>query len=512
MLFPARTAFAFALLAIALLTATSLLEYFGLLPHEAIVGFLNTSLYQNGLYVSAVLLFFASAALIIAYLASSIQERLRQREEEVVELSESLQRATLRLQALNDGARTVGSTLDLSQVLNRLVMSTAEAMGVRAVSIRLLDQSGKRLEPVAVYGLSQEYLNKGPVEVENNPLAREVLAGNVVNIPDAPGSPLLQYPEEAKLEGICSMLSAPLPGKEGPLGILRAYAEEVNRFTPDDEAFLTAIAAQGSIAIENALAYHAVEALDDVKSQFVRMVTHELRSPVSVIRSLLRTVSGGFAGQISDQQRDILERVSRRAEFLQGLIDDLLDLAAGKTDVKIQARLERVALTGIVVKVVRRYELSASEKGQELEWIEDASCKEIRVLATPESLDRVFNNLVSNAVKYTPPGGRVTVSLVCTEEEAIVTVADTGIGITAEAMEHLFEEFYRAPNAKEMEREGTGLGLTIVKDTVTRLGGHIAVDSKPGVGSRFTVTLPIYEESAEAEAGETPEKSATVAY
>jgi len=385
-------------------------------------------------------------------------------------------------------------------------------MGVRAVSIRLLDQSGKRLEPVAVYGLSQEYLNKGPVEVENNPLAREVLAGNVVNIPDAPGSPLLQYPEEAKLEGICSMLSAPLPGKEGPLGILRAYAEEVNRFTPDDEAFLTAIAAQGSIAIENALAYHAVEALDDVKSQFVRMVTHELRSPVSVIRSLLRTVSGGFAGQISDQQRDILERVSRRAEFLQGLIDDLLDLAAGKTDVKIQARLERVALTGIVVKVVRRYELSASEKGQELEWIEDASCKEIRVLATPESLDRVFNNLVSNAVKYTPPGGRVTVSLVCTEEEAIVTVADTGIGITAEAMEHLFEEFYRAPNAKEMEREGTGLGLTIVKDTVTRLGGHIAVDSKPGVGSRFTVTLPIYEESAEAEAGETPEKSATVAY
>jgi signal transduction histidine kinase len=165
-----------------------------------------------------------------------------------------------------------------------------------------------------------------------------------------------------------------------------------------------------------------------------------------------------------------------------------------------------------VVKVVRRYELSANEKGLELEWIEDASCKEVRVLATPESLDRVFNNLVSNAVKYTPPDGRVTVSLVCMEEEASVTIADTGIGITSEAMEHLFEEFYRAPNAKEMEREGTGLGLTIVKDTVTRLGGHISVDSKPGGGSRFTVTLPIYEESAEAGTGEMPEKSATVAY
>jgi len=507
MLFPARTAFAFALLAIVLLTATALLEYFGLLPHEAIVGFLNTSLYQNGLYVSAVLLFFASTALIIAYLATSIQERLRQREEEVVMLSESLQRATLRLQALNEGARTVGSTLDLSQVLNRLVISTAEAMGVRAVSIRLLDQSRKRLEPVAVYGLSQEYLNKGPVEIDSNPLAQEVLAGKVVNIPDAPNSPMLQYPEEARLEGIRSMLSTPLPGKDGPLGILRAYAQETNRFTPDDEAFLSAIAAQGSIAIENALAYRAVEALDEVKSQFVRMVTHELRSPVSVIRSLLRTVSGGFAGEVSEQQRDILERVSRRAEFLQGLIDDLLDLAAGKTDVKIQARLEPVALSSVVLKVVRRYELSAREKELELEWVEESPCKTVRVLATPESLDRVFNNLVSNAVKYTPSGGRVTVSMACTQEEARITVADTGIGIPPEAMEHLFEEFYRATNAKEMEREGTGLGLTIVKDTITRLGGQIAVDSTPDTGSRFTVTLPIYESPAGTETGEGQESS-----
>ncbi len=148
--FPSRTAFAFAALAIVLVSGIALLEYYGLLPHVTLVGYLETPLYQNKLYLAAMLIFFSSTSLIAAYLASSIHERLGQREEEVVELSKSLQRATTRLQALNDGARTVGSTLELSQVLNRLVKSTAEAMGVRACSIRLLDNSGRYLEPVAV--------------------------------------------------------------------------------------------------------------------------------------------------------------------------------------------------------------------------------------------------------------------------------------------------------------------------------------------------------------------------
>lgn len=501
-LFPTRTAFGFTFLAILLLTVAALLEYFGVLPHIPIRGFLQTPMYANGLYVSAILLFFSSTAIITAYLTTSIQENLRQREEEVVDLSENLRRATVRLQALNEAARVVGSTLNLSQVLERLVRTTAEAMGVRACSIRLLDKSGRRLEPVAVYGLSQTYLNKGAVELDANPLAREVLSGKIVNVPDAPNSPLLQYPEEARQEGISSMLSAPLIGKDGPMGILRAYAVEPNRFTPEDEAFLAAIAAQGSLAIENAMAYQAVEALDQAKSQFVRMVTHELRSPVSVIRSLMRTLTGGFAGSVTPQQKDILERVARRADFLQSLIDDLLDLAAGKIDVREREKLEPVALQGALERVIRRFEVSAREKDLRLEWFDQSGGQPILVMGTPDGLDRIFNNLVSNAIKYTPPEGRVTVTLARRDDEAQVTVEDTGIGIPEESMPHLFEEFYRAPNAKEMEREGTGLGLTIVKDLVTRMGGHISVKSTQNVGSQFTVTLPIVQPDDAVEAGE----------
>ena len=489
--FQASTAFAFALLAAGLLTGTVLLELFGILSHRAVDGLLEQPLYQNHLYVIAVIFFFTSTALISAYLASSIQKRLRHREEEVVRLSERLRLATNRLQTLNDGARTISSTLDLPQVLNLLVKSTVEAMGVRACSIRLLGENGRRLEPVAVYGLSQAYLNKGPVDAKSNPLARQVLAGEIVNIPDARNSQLLQYPEEARQEGIRSVLSAPLIGKDGPLGIIRAYAVEPARFNEEDEAFLSAIAAQGSLAIENALAYRAVEALDASKGQFIRIITHELRSPVSVIRSLLRTMTGGYAGEVSVQQRDLIERAIRRSDFLQKLIDDLLELAAGKTAVKGHESLEPIPLEEVVQKVIKRFEVPAREKRLKIEWHDETGERKPCVMATQEGIDRIVNNLVSNAVKYTPEEGCVAVKLAASNAEARLIVQDTGIGIPEDALPHLFEEFFRAPNAKAVEQQGTGLGLTIIKDYVNRFGGRVAVQSTLGKGTQFTVTLPL---------------------
>jgi signal transduction histidine kinase len=489
--FSRRSAYTFTILAIALVSSVAFLEYVSILPHHPVQGYIQQPLYKNGLFVSGVLLFFASSSLISAYLVASIHERLRQREQEIMDLTESLQRATIRLQALNDGARIVGSTLELKQVLERLVESTARAMGVRACSIRLLDSSQSQLEAAAVYGLSQTYLNKGPVDACSNPIAREVLAGHVVNIPDVRESPLLQYPEEARREGIRAMLSAPLNGKSGPLGIIRAYAMEPLHFSKEDEAFLSATAAQGSIAIENALAYQTIQQLDNMKSQFVRMVTHELRSPVSVSRSLLRTIVAGYAGDLNPQQRDILERANHRMEFLQSLIDDLLDLAAGKAQIKTNEILERVNVVETLRAVIERYEIPAREKNIQLSNVMNIDQEKLDVMATKDGLDRVINNLVSNAVKYTPPAGRVTVELSVINGEVLLSVSDTGIGIPEESLGHLFEEFYRAPNAKELEQEGTGLGLVIVKDTLAKYGGIISVQSKVNEGTKFTINLPL---------------------
>jgi signal transduction histidine kinase len=488
--FPRHLAFAFAILAVGLISGIGLLEYFSLLPHHAVDGFLGIPLYTNPLYVSAVLLFFGSTGMIVAYLMTTISDRLRRRENEVVKLTNSLQRASARLRALNDGARTINSSLELSQVLNRFLQILAEILGVRACSIRLLDKTGKRLEPVATYGLSQAYLDKGPIELDNNPLAREVLGGKLMNIPDITQSSLLQYPEWAIQEGIMSMLSAPLKGNNKPIGILRAYSTERDHFTSDDETFLVAIAAQGSIAIENAIAYEAIKSLDADKSSFIRTVTHELRSPVSVALSLLRTITAGFAGNVNDQQLDILERATRRLVFLQKLVDDLLDLAAGKVTI-LHEETVPVSLEDVIQKVIKRFAVPAQEKGLTLEFVDQTSGLPVIVQASLEGLDRIFNNLISNAIKYTLPNGRVTITLTRNDKDVHTVVEDTGIGISEEAMEHMFEEFYRAPNAKEIDREGTGLGLTIVKDTIHRFGGTIQVHSQLGVGTRFTVLLPL---------------------
>jgi signal transduction histidine kinase len=413
------------------------------------------------------------------------EKRLRQ------DLSQRLERAYSRLQTLYDSAQTANSTLELQQVLGRLVQSTAAAMGVRGCSIRLLDETGKRLNVTAVFGLSEAYVKKGDLVLDQNPLAREVLAGGVIAIGDVTTDGRLQYHAQAIAEGIRSMLSAPLLGKRGPLGLIRAYSTELNHFTEDDAAFLTAIASQGSIAIENAMAYQALGKLDQMKSRFVLTVTHELRSPVSVVRSLLRTLSAGYAGTIAEAQRDLIARALRRADFLQTLIDDLLDLAAGKSELRVSEERVTVRLGEAVEDVLRRFQILAEEKQTTLDWRGECGDHPIRVSATKEGVDRILNNLLSNAIKYTPPGGHVSVRLRRDDGNAHLEIADSGIGIPEEALPHLFEEFYRAPNAKSQEKEGTGLGLAITRDLVVRYGGRIDVQSKIGEGTTFTVVLPI---------------------
>ncbi|MGW8251008.1 MAG: sensor histidine kinase, partial [Anaerolineales bacterium] len=229
---------------------------------------------------------------------------------------------------------------------------------------------------------------------------------------------------------------------------------------------------------------------DAVKSQFILTVTHELRSPVSVTRSLLRNIVAGYAGQVTEQQLDIISRAARRVDFLQKLIDDLLDLAEGKTEARLHEHYEPVPLDAVIQRVIDRFDVPSREKKISLSWHNNAGSDQTLVLATSEGLDRIFNNLVSNAIKYTPAAGEVKVVLSTTGSEAEVSVEDTGIGIPEEAMGKLFEEFYRAPNAKSVEREGTGLGLTIVKDLVNRFGGQISVHSAVDKGSQFKVTLP----------------------
>jgi len=486
-----RATYVYAAVATLLVGGMSAFEYVGLVPHHGVGGFVDAPLYQNPVYIGGVLLFFASAIFVAAFMASTLNSRLRKREQEIVELGDRLQRAYGRLQTLYEGMQAVNSTLDLQQVLDRLARGTAEAMGVRGCSIRLLDETGARLTMAAAYGLSDGYVRKGDLMLERNPLAREVLLGKAISVGDVTREDRLQFGSQAAEEGIRSTLSARLQGKRGTLGMIRAYSTEFNHFTQDDITFLTAIANQGSLAIENAMAFQTLGQLDEMKSKFVLIITHELRSPVSVVRSLLRTITHGYAGTLSDQQMEIVARALQRADFLQTLIDDLLDLASGKSALNAAVEWMDVSLVEAVERVIKRFELPAQEKQIELKWQCEAADEPIMVSATTDGIDRILNNLVSNGVKYTPVGGTVTVTLRRAGGYAHFKVMDTGIGIPEESQAHLFEEFYRAPNAKAEVKEGAGLGLAITTDLVMRFGGRIGVESKQGEGTTFAVMLPV---------------------
>ena len=224
--------------------------------------------------------------------------------------------------------------------------------------------------------------------------------------------------------------------------------------------------------------------LEANQAQFIRVTTHELRSPVTVAQSLVRGVL--YAGDLSDRQMEVFTRIGRRLDGLENLINDLLDLATGKAPGP--AEEGPVVLNASLGRVVLLLQPRAEDKSLEMTF---QPCRDqLVVRGTEEGLDRIFVNVVGNAVKYTPSGGDVTISMQQVDGQAQVEVADTGIGIPEEALPHLFEEFYRAPNAKKTE-VGTGLGLAIVKDLVERYGGRIQVKSTVGVGTTFTVTLPL---------------------
>jgi signal transduction histidine kinase len=469
-----RTSYVYAASVIGVVAAIAALEAIGWLPHVTVIPALPPNLYRDPLYIAAILIFFSISVGVIVALVTPIVRELRDRERRLSMLSSTLQ--------------VLPSSLDLPHVLNQLVISITRSLEAKGASIRLLDKTGAQLEVAAAYGLSQRYLEKGPVVVDHSPIDQEALRGRPIIVEEAITDRRFQYPAEIVAEGIHSILCAPLIGRRGPLGVLRVYGWRPGCFNQKDAEFVLTIARQGALSIENAMAYTELRRVDQTKSQFVRTVTHELRGPVVGAQSLLRTVTRDLAGGLNDVQRDILRRLSDRLDALKLLIDDLLDLAAGKVE-GLQAPLTPVSVEAIVLNIVDRLSTQAEEKQIDLKM--EYVPRGLTVMATEDGLHRVFLNLIGNAIKYTPPGGKVNVRMDQCDDEVVTAIVDTGVGIPEADLPHVFEEFYRASNVKQEGLTGTGLGLAIVKDLVERYEGRISVHSTVGEGTTFTVVLPM---------------------
>jgi two-component system NtrC family sensor kinase len=235
------------------------------------------------------------------------------------------------------------------------------------------------------------------------------------------------------------------------------------------------------------IANKKLQALDDIKSDFMRRIEHGSRSHLSVIKSCLGLVLGEHYSKLNDQQKDLIETAERRSSMMLELLDDFLLLSYRKSTLGAY-HMEPVQFAGLIENIVSDIQAQAMRKNIVID--NQISPNFPRVWADPAGLSEVFSNLLNNAVKYTGENGLITVSAMEKDNFIEITVADTGIGIASEDCSKIFDEFYRSPNAKSYKIEGTGLGLAIVKEIVQAHKGHISVQSELGKGCTITVLFP----------------------
>jgi two-component system phosphate regulon sensor histidine kinase PhoR len=228
--------------------------------------------------------------------------------------------------------------------------------------------------------------------------------------------------------------------------------------------------------------------LERLRQEFVANVSHELKTPLSVIKVCVETLLDGALDDLQHRGH-FLEQVASQSNRLHALILDLLSLARLESGEEL-FDFQPVVIEEVVQACLERHRPRAETKRQTLEVVPPEGAASITAWADEEAVEQILDNLLDNAVKYTPEGGRLSVRWRAEGEQVILEVSDTGIGIPETDLPRIFERFYRVDKARSREMGGTGLGLSIVKHLTQALRGSVRADSRPGRGTTFIVSLP----------------------
>jgi signal transduction histidine kinase len=389
--------------------------------------------------------------------------------------------AEQRYKVLYDIAQKLNSKLAPQEVLRTIVEGIRDAADAKGCSLMLLTTDRQQLIHSVACGLSDWYVRKGPVRVDA--AIAQALDGKPVAVRDATTDPRIQYKDQAKKEGVVSMLSLPLARRGQVIGIVRIYTSETRQFSGKETDFFSVLANLGAVALERA------ELLEEEKRQFLRFISiaaHDLKAPLAAIQTFLGVILDGFAGDLNEKQKHMMERASQRINELLNLISNLLDIPRIEIG-QLAQEMTEVSLAQLIDKFVEETSSLVEQKGLKLlvHMPPTLSC----VYGAPTRLRQVIANLVNNAVNYTSEG-EVVVRVIETDNEILVEVADTGCGIPPDDRPKLFEDFFRGTNVWP---KGTGLGLSISRRIIQAHGGKIWAESpcaETGKGSKFCFTLP----------------------
>lgn len=289
-------------------------------------------------------------------------------------------------------------------------------------------------------------------------------------------------------------LVAPLVGRDGRnIGLIQLSDKYEGEFTEDDEWILVQMAQMASVAIENTRLVENLRETGRQKDEFLAILAHELRNPLAPLYNMLEAIKRSDNSSELIQQAHMM--MHRQLAHMVRLIDDLLDVSRVSRG-KFELRRERVELASVLNQAVESARVMIDSAGHQLNVT--LPSKPVFLYADPVRLTQIFGNLLNNACKYTDPGGRIWLSADCRDDEVIVKVRDTGIGIPAEKLESVFDMFTQVDQSLDRLQGGLGIGLTLVRQLVEMHNGEVTAHSAgPGKGAEFVVRLPVRQDKPE---------------
>lgn len=304
---------------------------------------------------------------------------------------------------------------------------------------------------------------------------------------DRPGALATFFADEGLVEGLRGLLDK----AEAQTGLI---SRELCRGKKHLRALSAPVHGPDHQVLGSVTVFHDIttfKQLDEMKSNFVHMVAHELRSPLATIKQQMEVVLEGLAGELTEKQRELLNRSRGRIQSLLELINDLLDVAKIESGHGIQQQVP-LKIEEILEETMTFMKTRA--ESQKIALRLELPSELPLIQADRRSMEEVFTNLISNAINYSPDGGTVTISAIAHGSYLEVLVNDTGIGIEPDEVPKIFDKFYRVKHSRTRQVVGTGLGLAIVKGIIDSHRGSVDVQSEPGAGTTFRILLPAVED------------------
>jgi signal transduction histidine kinase len=412
-----------------------------------------------------------------------LEEYSRTLEQKVEMRTQELARSVEELQALGEVSQAVSSTLDLQKVLATIVAHAAELSGTESGAIYEFDEASEEFQLRATHRMSEELIQ-----------AIQEAGREAVQISDILEEPTYPTSETMQQEGFRALLAVPLLREDRLIGGLVVRRRAPGQFQKETVDLLQTFATQSALAIQNARLFREIEAkgreleiASKHKSDFLANMSHELRTPLNAILGYTELILDRIYGEVPENIQEVLERVEKNGRHLLGLINDVLDLSKIEAGQLVLA-LDDYSMKEVVHTVLTSVESLAAEKNLELKV--SVSPEVAQGKGDQQRISQVFLNLVGNAIKFTE-AGEVRIKATASNDNFVVSVSDTGPGLSEADQQMIFEEFHQVDGSSTRKKGGTGLGLSIAKRIVEMHGGRIWVESTEGKGSTFWFTLPV---------------------